>query len=747
MLEEHPLLLETICEKRCVLFLGAAVSSYDPNGLPTGAQLARDLALRGRLCAIRECKWYSDNECSQGECCWPLQRIAQYYRDKEGPESLIHYVEQVFVQVKEPLKAHRIIAELYQYFPRIITTNYDRLLESAYPKERIEVLTKDKTRISKDASVCIIKMHGCISKSSDVVITEDDYYQQIRFLGEDSLMADALRTYLRDYTVIFIGYSLEDSTFRVLYNGIRNYLGPFQKRAYAIQDKVDLLEKSYWEKRHNVELLEGDLLKFLEEVNEWVNSDLEKARGKLREGLEVWKATGILLTIENYQLINSQREALEDEMGDDAKELMLRSGMALFYDEPEFAHWIDELRDKTQATSVARSLLGSDRACARYNSIKLLSEFGFTEADLLQLFGSLKDANIDVRLAASEAIIALDPAIVVDYLFDQLKECTRIETAEEISKNIVTTLCRLKPPDTVAQVFGARLTAEEEVAQETILEHFRGIPVGCASQCVAEAFKLRIVVNRAIDVLATIGDEIAVTALEQVAMDAHSPIRIRAIQYLGDIRTTRAIQALGKILQDEDPRIREEAIYALSDIVSADSTRATGGAYAEAERARYSAVQVLMNVSELPGVRMHALTLALEDLEADEEARLMALEGIEYFCPNDELLPILGARLTDNCERIQLRAAQMLADSFGIESLTRSLKSLVENRDFETVTNIILGIDLYQETDEHAYVKALYADVKAMRGEKKLRELQGELRRLHEILRLKEKQLRRSNNV
>jgi HEAT repeat protein len=743
ILEEHPLLLEAIREKRCALFLGAGVSSYDPNGLPTGAKLARDLALRGRLCALRECKWYSENECSQGECCWPLQRIAQYYEDKEGHESLTRYIEQVFAQVQKPLRAHRIIAELYRYFPKIITTNYDRLLENTYPEERFEVLTRDKTRMSKDAPVCIIKMHGCISKSKDIVITEDDYYQQIHFLGEDSLMADRLRTYLREYTVIFIGYSLEDSTFRVFYNGIRKYLGPFQKRAYAIQNTVDPLERRYWEKRHNVEILEGDLLKFLEEVNEWVNSDLEKARRKISEGLEVWQANkDILLTIGDYQLINSQRETLLDEIGDDAKELMLRSGMALFYDESKFMHWIDELREKGQAASVARSSLGSDRAYARRNSIKLLSKLGFTEADLPQLFKSLKDSNLDVRIAASEAIIDLDlrPETCLNSLFDRLKECIHEKRPEEISRFIVTTLCRLKPPDEVARLFGARLTAEEEVVQAAILEHFRGVTVGCVSECVAEAFKLGVVVNRAIGILATKGDNTAVATLEQVGMDAQSPMRMLATGYLGDIRTTRAVKALEKILQDEEQRIREEAVYALSKIVLADSTRATGGAYAEAERARYSAEQVLMSVSELPSVRMHALKSALGDLGADEAARVLALEGLTDLCPNDELLPILKTRLADDCESVQLSAARILASSFGVESLTESLRSLIKNWVFGVVTNIVLETDIYREGDKYAYVKALYDDVKTIQEDqsakgKMSRELQKELRGLQEELR------------
>ena len=695
-------------------------------------------------------KFYGKAKVGKSECHYPLQQVAQYYELEEGRESLINYVEEQLAQTDEPLESHRIIAELWRYFPRIITTNYDQLLEAAYPRGLIvEIITEDTKRKRPDADVSVIKMHGCISRckytEQCIVITESDYYRCINCLMGDSLMADEIKRYLRDFTVVFIGYSLEDSTFRVLFHGIKDYLGGLQKEAYAIQHEVDPLEQKYWWERQRVKVLDVDLIRFLREVNAWVNSDLEKARERLREGLEAWRATEALLTMDSYQLINNQRDALE--ISQEAKEFMLRSAMSLDYD--EFTHWADEIGDNTQLASIARDLLHSNNDCAKYNSIKLLSKVGFAEGDLPRLFELLDDPNKNVKTAAANAIVmTVDPETAGIHLFELLKR-SHLEVPRETSETIATTFCRLDP-DVIVPLFKAKLGSEKEATQRIILEHFRGRS-GCASQCVAEALKLGIV-DQALDVLATIGDDVAVAALESVMLDVNAPARtrIRAIQHLGDIRTVQATEALCKMLKDANERIREEAIRALGRIASADSSRVTGGKYIEAERARCSAVRLLQNTSELPTERVRWFKLALEDLGADGTARVMALEGLKEICSEDQLLDILNKYLADKDGAVQLCAARVLADSFGIEGLTHSLESLIKNWVFEVVTNIILHTDFYQEADKHLYVKALYDNVKAIQEDETAtmsRELLEELKRLYEVLKLKEEQLRRSNHV
>jgi len=754
ILEEYAGLLEAIRNRQCVLFLGAGVSSYDPRGLPSGTQLAHDLALRGKICRTKGCHNYIDNKCAlENKCHYPLQQVAQYYELEEGRESLINYVEEQLAQTDEPLESHRIIAELWRYFPRIITTNYDQLLEAAYPRGLIvEIITEDTKRKRPDADVSVIKMHGCISRckytEQCIVITESDYYRCINCLMGDSLMADEIKRYLRDFTVVFIGYSLEDSTFRVLFHGIKDYLGGLQKEAYAIQYEVDPLEQKYWWEKQRVKVLDTDLIEFLKEVNVWVNSDLEKARERLREGLEAWRATEALLTMDSYQLINSQRDALE--ISQEAKEFMLRSAMSLDYD--EFAHWAGEIRDNTQLASIARDLLHSNNDCAKYNSIKLLSKIGFAEGDLPRLFELLDDPNKNVKIAAADAIVkGVDPAIAGVYLFELLKR-SPLEVPRETSEIIATTFCRLNP-DVIVPLFRTKLDSEEEDIQKFILEHLKGRS-GCASQCVAEALKLGIV-DQALDVLATIKDDVAVAALESMMVDVNVPVRTRihAIWHLGNIRTVQAVEALREVLKDKDERVKEEAIRALGKIVSADSSKVTGGEYIEAEEARCSAIRILRTTSELPIERVRWFKLAVEDLGASGAARARALEGLKEICPKDQLLDILNKYIADKNDAVQLCAARVLADSFGIEGLTHSLETLIKNWNFEAVINIILRTDLYQEADKHPYVKALHDNVKAIHDEAAtmspamLPELLEGLKRLYEVLKLKEEQLRRSNDV
>lgn len=755
ILDEHRSLREAIQDRKCVLFLGAGVSSYDPEGLSGGAQFAHDLALRGNVCKIKKCDNYIDNKCSLGNrCYYPLQRVAEYYEFQEERSSLNDYLKRRLTQTRQPLKSHRIIAELHRYFPKVITTNADELLEEAYRQQGVltEVIVEDTKIHDSDAEVSIIKMHGCISKYSKegnwMVITETDYYKRMTFLMGNSFMARELKRYLQEFRVIFIGYSLEDSTFGVLLQGIKDYLGDLQKLAYAIQHEVDPLEKSYWEKR-KIKVLDVDLLEFLEELNERFNSDLGRAREELREGLKAWGETGVLLTSDNYELINGQKDAIE---GDEARELMMRSAMDRVYS--EFAYWANEIEDKTRLACIARDLLNNDNKHARYNSIKLLSEIGFAEGYWPKLFELLDDPYEHVQAAAAEAIIAnLDPDMAGACLFELLKQ--RPSFAKRTSEFIVTTLCRLDPY-VIVPLFRKKLDAEEGIVQKTILEHFRGSRAEYASQCVAEALTLGIV-DPAMGVLATIGDDVAVDALKQVATDPHSPVRmrIRAVECLGEIKTTQAVKALEGMLEDENEQIIKEAIYALGNVVSAKSSQFSSGDYDRADKARCRAGEVIWDISRhLEIDRTGWLKSVLEDSGASESAKEMALEGLEDLCEDDALRPILERSLSDDYPEIQLRAAQMLVGSFGMEFLTASLLALVESWRFGVVLNVVSRMEMYRQVNAYRYTRRLYNRVWAIEhGEQKdsipnelgLNELYKHLK--ERVLDFQEQQLRRSNDV
>lgn len=100
------------------------------------------------------------------------------------------------------------ISALRELTPQIlITTNYDELLETLFPKYTVLSGTSDVMTEDANESFTILKIHGSVSRFQDLVIDKHDY----QLFDESQLyMVSKLITYFVDYPVIFIGYSASD---------------------------------------------------------------------------------------------------------------------------------------------------------------------------------------------------------------------------------------------------------------------------------------------------------------------------------------------------------------------------------------------------------------------------------------------------------------------------------------------------------------------------------------------------------
>src|SRR5689334_2276029 len=108
-------LTEQLKRGNVVLFCGAGIS-FSPGGLPSGTELARELAQRAQLGDVP---------------CMPLPEVAQAYAVDKGNHSLLDYIiQRVQSASLSPLTTHELIAQLP--FAMIITTNWDDLIEQAF---------------------------------------------------------------------------------------------------------------------------------------------------------------------------------------------------------------------------------------------------------------------------------------------------------------------------------------------------------------------------------------------------------------------------------------------------------------------------------------------------------------------------------------------------------------------------------------------------------------------------------------
>jgi hypothetical protein len=216
-------LLKRIKGGKCTPFLGAGVSA---DILPLGGVIAAD---------------WADKHGFPFEHGGDLPRVAQFYSLKAADpltpkEELCELIraagEPPFTHPDQP---HRVLADLA--LPIYITTNYDDFMARAIVANRprgaeprqevcrwnsyVKQYGARAAGLALDASPAhpiVYHLHGHVSSPESLVLTEDDY---LDFLVEVNRNPDLLHPRIREAfagtSLLFIGYSLTDLTFRVLF--------------------------------------------------------------------------------------------------------------------------------------------------------------------------------------------------------------------------------------------------------------------------------------------------------------------------------------------------------------------------------------------------------------------------------------------------------------------------------------------------------------------------------------------------
>jgi hypothetical protein len=193
---------------RLVLFVGAGVSAGA--GLPLWHAMLRQIALETGL---------PEADLDAFEKLDPLDRAAvlEGRLERQG-EALGTRVAAIFGG-RRPTLSHSLLASLP--VNEIATTNYDRLFERASEgaQRPVAVLPYESARARPR---WLLKMHGCISRPHDIVLTRKDY---LRYGERRAALAGIVQALLVTRHILFVGYSLSDDNFHRLVHDVRNALG------------------------------------------------------------------------------------------------------------------------------------------------------------------------------------------------------------------------------------------------------------------------------------------------------------------------------------------------------------------------------------------------------------------------------------------------------------------------------------------------------------------------------------------
>jgi hypothetical protein len=257
------LLLERIDRRECTPFLGAG-ACYGT--LPLGSAIAQDWA---RSEAFPFDDQHSDlAKVAQFlsvtyDAVHPKDRIIRQFRGVTAPD------------FDEPCEPHRVLSELP--LPIYITTNYDDFLFQALkrtqyapglmknPRREIcewntRVRAKRAARNRSRRMECdpqnpiVFHLHGHTELPESMVLTEDDYLDFLIKIGrDDDLLPPRIQEAFTSTSLLFVGYSLNDWNFRVLFRSVVGYLEKSTKRAHISVQLAPLKESATDQQRKNAE--------------------------------------------------------------------------------------------------------------------------------------------------------------------------------------------------------------------------------------------------------------------------------------------------------------------------------------------------------------------------------------------------------------------------------------------------------------------------------------------------------------
>ena len=184
--------LEDVVGGRCLPFIGAGFSLNAK--IPKGKKMLDWDGLGKKVAAALPDYQYTS----------AVEALSAYSHEFTRVKFVELLSSALLITTIQPAKAHEEFCRLP--FERVVTTNFDFLLEQAYArisKYCIPLISEDQLAVGdSQAGVRLLKLHGDLHHPNRLVVTEEDYDA---FLTSLPLLATHLSSLLIDHTAFFIG--------------------------------------------------------------------------------------------------------------------------------------------------------------------------------------------------------------------------------------------------------------------------------------------------------------------------------------------------------------------------------------------------------------------------------------------------------------------------------------------------------------------------------------------------------------
>lgn len=212
-------IIEAHAKGQLVFFVGAGASMDDPSGLPSFAKLASDLALAARV--PYDEKMAIDLFLGSMPSDFDVHAHAHRLTSPKG---------------SAPNPTHKALARVASSIApaRLVTTNFDDHLSAAMLTELMPAADRwiGPALPMGDSFVGIVHLHGSVSRSpAELVLTDRDFGRAYLY---DAWATRFLQKMFDSFTVLFIGYSVDDPIMRYLSLGL-----PSKTKRYVMTHKPD----------------------------------------------------------------------------------------------------------------------------------------------------------------------------------------------------------------------------------------------------------------------------------------------------------------------------------------------------------------------------------------------------------------------------------------------------------------------------------------------------------------------------
>ncbi|MEY2195779.1 YjcQ family protein [Neobacillus sp. BF23-41] len=214
-------LIKKIRRGEVILWAGAGFSRY--TGIPTGAELAQEI--------INEMPEDYRERFEKRT----LPEIAEEFVQMNGnlKNELFRLLDKYVNVEPKDLSVHEKLTEIIQ-IKNIITTNYDDLFERSYGRNKTSIIYKNTHLALANKNIKIFKIHGDIQDPTSIVLTNTDYRKFYNFENDNELVWSKIKTLANEKSILFIGYSLEDSNALTLLDDMIKNLGDFRHESFLV---------------------------------------------------------------------------------------------------------------------------------------------------------------------------------------------------------------------------------------------------------------------------------------------------------------------------------------------------------------------------------------------------------------------------------------------------------------------------------------------------------------------------------